>query len=369
MKKVFLEGLLITVLVFVMANVVFAEDNIISTDLYDFSEIEEVIDGTEYSINFEDTMKQLASGESEGIFLDLFKSFFGELLGELIYNKEVVVKVILMAISLALINNLSSVFKNGQISETGFFAIYCMIVTVLISGFMAISQMIGEVLEVLIGFMNALIPSLMLAMSFMGAYTSKGGFCQLILMGIMVVEKIILTFILPIINVYVVLMLVNSMVNEDYISKCASIIDSFVKWFVKTMLAVFTGMNLIQSMMLPSIDGTKIKGIQKLAGMVGGNVAYDVVLVTSNVIKNAIGTASLIFVVIIVAVPVIKVWAFSAMYRFTAAIIQPVSDKRVITAVESVSKGAVLLSRIVIFCGVLFGITIAIMCIATNNMG
>jgi len=345
-------------------------DVTLDTDIYDFSEVERVIDGSEYNIDFESTVKELAGGESQGIFLGLLKSFISGLAGELIYNKDIVVRVILMAVSLAFISNLSEVFKNSQISETGFFAIYCMIITVLISGFMAISEMILGAVERLVQFMNALIPSLMLAMGFTGAYTSQGGFCQVILLAILLVEKLMAAVIVPAINIYVVLMLVNSLVNEDYVSKFAGLIESFVAWFTKTMLAVFTGMNLIQTMILPSIDSTKITGIQKVTGIVpGAGVATDVFLGTSNIIKNAIGTTALIVIVLIVAVPIVKVLAFLAMYRVTGALIQPVSDKRVVAAVEGVAKGAGLLYKTVTFCAVLFGISIAIMCIATNNLG
>lgn len=367
MKKLFILNLIIMFFVICSAKIVFAEAEM--EDIYDFSDIEKVINRNDYNMDFESTMEQLATGESEGIFLNLFKNFFNKLLGELIYNKEIIVKIILMTISLALINNLSIVFKNSQISETGFFIIYCMLVTILISGFMAVSEMVTEALKLLLNFMNALIPSLMLAMSFAGSYTSQGGFCQLILIAITIVERVIIAIILPLVNIYVLLMLVNSLVNEDYVSRFANLIDSFVKWFVKTMFAVFSGLNIIQSMVLPSIDSAKVKGVQKVVGMVkGADALSDVVLGTGNVIKNAIGTTALVFIIIIITVPVVKVLAFSCMYRLTAAVIQPVSDKRVIKAVETMARGASLLYKTVVFCAVMFGVSIAIMCIATNGM-
>ncbi len=367
MKK-FIFSIVFSCFLMLFSCTVYGQDS--SMELYDFSEIEKIIDGNQYNIDFESTMKELSTGESEGVFLDLFKGLMNNLLAELIYNKEIIVRIILMAVSLALINNLSLVFKNSQISETGFFAIYCMIITVLVSGFVAMSEMVVSVLNILLDFMNALIPSLMLAMSFMGAYTSQGGFCQIILMGIAIVEKMMIIVILPAINIYVVLMLVNSLVNEDYISKFAGLISGFVSWFNKTIFAIFMGLNIVQTMILPSVDEVKLKGLQKVTGLVpGANAVGDVFLGTGNVIKNAIGTTALIVVVVIVAVPVVKVMAFSLMYKVTTAIIQPISDKRVVTAVDSVAKGADLLYKTVIFCAGLFCISIAIMCIATNNLG
>ncbi len=340
-----------------------------TNNIYDFSDIEKVLDGEKLSINFEETVASLATGESQGIFMDVFKDIFNQIFVELIYNQEVMVKIILLTICLAFLNNLSLVFKNGQISETGFFVIYCMIITIMLSGFIVLSQMIAELVGILIQFMNALIPAMMLALGFTGAYTSQSGFCQIIVLAMVLVEKILLTLIIPMINVYVVLMLVNSLVNEDYISKLAGLIESFVKWFIKSMLALFLGMNIIQGMISPSIDAAKLKGIEKLTSAIGGNVVGNVVVGTSNIIKNAIGASAVIVIVIIVAIPIVKVLASVAMYRFTAAIIQPVSDKRVMTAVESVAKGASLLYKLAVFCGVLFGLSIAIMCVATNNVG
>jgi len=338
-------------------------------DIFDFSDIEKVIDSSGYTVNFTDTVNRLASGDSQGFFGQLFNSFINELMGELIFNKEVVIRIILMAISLALINNLSMVFKNGQIAQTGFFAIYCMVIILVVSGFLVISDVVAETIKMLINFMIALIPSLMLAFGFIGAYTSQAGYCQLLLIMMAVVENIIVKFILPVINIYVVLMLVNSLVNEDYVSKFAGLIESFVKWFTKTMLAVFTGLNIVQGMLSPSIDATKTKGFQKLADLLKtGQMVNDVIYGTGNVIKNAIGTAAVVILAVIILVPLVKVLAYIAMYKFTAAIIQPVSDKRLITAVDSVAKGASMLYRILIFCGVLFALTIAIMCIVTNNM-
>ncbi len=367
MKKIFI--VIVFVIFLLRADIIYAESSASLWDLYDFSEIEEVINGAEYELDFDEVVKELSGGESQGLFMEIFSNIISRLFAEMIYNKEVVVKIILMAICLAFLNNLSLVFKNGQISETGFFAIYCMVITVLVSGFVVMSDMIVKSVELLLQFMNALIPALMLSLSCAGAYTSQGGFCQIILIGIVLVEKALLTFILPLINVYVVLMLVNSLINEDYISRFAGLIEGFVKWFTKTMLAIFVGFNVVQGMLLPAVDGAKLKGLQKVTMAVGGEIIGNVIWGMGNVIKNAIGTAAVIVVVVIVAIPIVKVMAFSAMYKFAAAIIQPVSDNRVVTAIDSVSKGAALLYKVAMFCGVMFGMTIAIMCVATNNMG
>lgn len=356
---------------FIICSETYAAQETDYSDIYDFSEIEEVLDKNSYDMSFSETVRELSGGNSKGIFYNMFMGFVNELTGELIYNKEVVIKVILMAISLALLNNLSAAFSNSRISETGFFIIYCMIITILMSGFMTLSQMIITVLDQLLKFMSALIPAFFLAMGIAGGYTSQGGFCQIILVTITAVEFIMKNIVVPAINMYVVLMLVNSLVNEDYVSKFAGLLESVVSWVIKTLLTVVTGLNLIQSMILPAIDSAGTGRIRKLAGLIPGvsagtDAVSEIIMGTGNVIKNAMGGATLIFIIIIIAFPVVKTLAFIFMYKVAAAVVQPVSDKRVICAIESVSRGATLLYRTIIACGILFALSIAIMCISTN---
>ena len=89
---------------------------------------------------------------------------------------------------------------------------------------------------------------------------------------------------------------------------------------------------------------------------------------TAVLIKNGIGMAGAIICFALCLVPLIQVALIVLMYKVSAAVIQPVSDKRVIGCLESVAEGCHLLLRVVFTTGLLFLLTIVIVATLTNSV-
>ena len=83
-------------------------------------------------------------------------------------------------------------------------------------------------------------------------------------------------------------------------------------------------------------------------------------------IKNGIGMAGAIITVLICAVPVLRMLILAFLYRLAAALVQPVSDKRITGCISSVSEGYELLVRVIFTAGVLFLLTIAVVAASTS---
>jgi stage III sporulation protein AE len=73
--------------------------------------------------------------------------------------------------------------------------------------------------------------------------------------------------------------------------------------------------------------------------VVGGLLSdsVDAVIGASLLIKGAVGTYGLIAIVIISAVPLIKLFSLIIIYRFAAAVIEPISDKRIVNCLSDVA--------------------------------
>ena len=113
-------------------------------------------------------------------------------------------------------------------------------------------------------------------------------------------------------------------------------------------------------------------GYRKLFGLIPGigssvDSFVDIVAGSSTLIKNCIGGAALVIIILLVVLPVVKLLVTCLMYKITAAIIQPISDKRVTSSVEVMSKGTSMLYRIVLSCGLMFFLTIGIVCLGTGR--
>jgi len=100
-------------------------------------------------------------------------------------------------------------------------------------------------------------------------------------------------------------------------------------------------------------------------GDVTGGVA-EVALGSAVLIKNGIGAAGMVIAVMVCAVPVIRLVLLAFIYKFVAAMVQPVSDKRITACIGGVSEGYGLLLQILLYTALFFLITLAVIAGATS---
>ena len=340
---------------------------------YDFEGLDEIMEGTDYEgESFSDMVSRLMDGDSEGIFMEMFNMAGDKLFGEISYNKDAIVKVVLIAIAAAMLSKLSSIFMNNKMSDMGFFSVYTLLMVVLMSAFAVNATVATNIVELLLGFMKCLIPAFFMAVGAACGLTASMGLYEIALVSIMAVEYIILSFVIPAINVYVIILLLNNILDEDYLSKFASVVETVISWVIKIIPTIALAINLISSIVLPSVDYAKAKGYRKIFSLIPGigqgiDSFVEIIAGSGALIKNAIGGAALVCIIVLVAVPVIKLLVFCFMYKMTAAVVQPVSDKRVTSSVEVMAKGANMLYRAILTCALLFFLTIAIVCLGTGR--
>ena len=345
----------------------------IDMSMYDFGGIDEVLDRSEYEgQSFSDMVDELLKGDSEGIFIDIFSMAGDKLFGEIGYNKDVIIRVVLLAVAAAMLSKLSAMFVNSKMSDMGFFSVYTLLMVLLVAAFAVNAQVATDIVSLLLDFMKCLIPAFFLAVGAGCGVSTSLGLYEIALVSIMAVEYIVLSFVIPAVSVYVVILILNNVLEEDYLSKFASVIETIIEWAIKMIPTIALGINLIGSIVLPSVDYAKSRGYRKIFGMIpgiGNSVDSFVEILTGSgsLIKNAIGGAALVIIIVLVAIPVIKLLVSCLMYKITAAIVQPMSDKRVTSSVEVMSKGANMLYRIILSCGLLFFLTIAIVCLGTGR--
>ena len=77
-------------------------------------------------------------------------------------------------------------------------------------------------------------------------------------------------------------------------------------------------------------------------------------------LKNSISLLGVIVLIAIIALPVIKIVVMGFMYKLTAALLQPVSDKKVTSIIDSAGGSLLLLGSCVICVSIMFFIMIAI---------
>ena len=87
----------------------------------------------------------------------------------------------------------------------------------------------------------------------------------------------------------------------------------------------------------------------------------EVVLGTSVLVRNCLGVVAIIVLVILGLSPLVKMGFTTILYKFLAALTQPISDKRMVGCLSTIGEGCALLLRVLLTVEVLFMITIAIL--------
>jgi stage III sporulation protein AE len=185
------------------------------------------------------------------------------------------------------------------------------------------------------------------------------------------IESLYLGFLLPLSKIYVLLILVGNMTKEDMMSKMTELLGLIISWGARSLLGIVIGFQLVQGMVLPVADAVQSSGMQKLLSVIpgigaGAGAAVKVLLGSGVLIKNSIGAAAVMILVVITLVPALKLALLWLIYRGAAAVLQPVADKRMIAAISNVADGERMLLELSFYGMVVFVLSIALISSTTN---
>lgn len=339
---------------------------------FDFSDIDELINRTNSvsDVSFSSMVTLLIEGKFDKFLKEAGDYIVDMLTSEIRTNKNIFWQVIVIAAVSALFTNFAEAFENGQVGETGFFISYLIMSTLLMTSFLTAYTLVSEVIEFMVEFVMALIPSFYLAVIFTGKSMASVAFYELTVAAAGVVEWLFLKMLLPVLKVYIAFVTANNMTKEGQLDKLCELTIKAVGWISKSLFGIVIGISVIQNMVLPYADSVKTslltKTLSALPG-VGGAIdsAAGLIFGTANLIKNGIGTAALVFLAVICMIPVVKVLIIHLIMQGTAAIVQPVADKRITETITSYAEGLKALLMLVFYTAALFMVIIAMVCAFT----
>lgn len=342
-------------------------------DTFDFREINKAIQEIvpEKKMEFGETVMRVLTGETDLSADLLIRLLENRLFYEFQAGRKGLIQILLLAIIASLFANLSGVLKSQQISEIGFYVLYMLLISISLHSFQIVIDSATAGIKNLLVFMKALGPVYFLAVALTSGSGTSIAFYQMVLFFIYMIELLVVNFLIPLLHIYMVVKILDHISSESYLSKFAELIEWGIAWTSKTLLAAVVGLNVIQGLIAPAVDSLKRgilqKGVETLPGIgdaIGG--ATEVLLGTAVLMKNGIGAAGAIICILICAVPVLQIFGITFLYKVAAALIQPISDPRIVGCVSAVGDGSRLLLKLVCMTGLLFLITIAIVAATTS---
>lgn len=341
---------------------------------FDFSQIDEMLGEIfpNEKLNFRAVLEGLITGDFEFSFGLIKQLIVDQFTYEIRNSRSGMIHILILVIIAAIFTNFSSVFKTTQVAEISFSMLYMFLITICLNNFRILIDAAVLNLERLLEFMKLLGPVYFFAVAFASGSSTSVTFYQLVLLLIFFVEILILNFLIPLTQIYLVIRILSELSPEIHLTKFAELIETIVSWTLKTLLAGVVGLNVMQGLLSPAIDAVKRSLITKGSGaipIIGDAIsgAAEVVLGTAVLIRNGIGVVGMIVCLVICLAPLIQMAVTALLYQVIAALIQPVSDKRMVDCVSSVAEGSKMLLRIVFTTGVLFLLTIAVVAATTGG--
>ena len=350
-----------------------SEEGLLGQEQFDFSEIDEFLNNKEATntLTLESVMKYLMAGNLTGLCREILNALTHALFSEVSTGSRLMGQILALGILSAIFTNFSSVFQNSQISETGFFITYLLLFTFLAMSLMESINLAANVVKDILEFMRVLMPAYFLAVAFAGGSVSAVAMYEFTLWIMTAGQWFLNTVMLPLVRVYVLLEMAGNLAKEEFLSKMTELLEQLAAWGIKTVPGLVLGFHLIQSLILPYVDslkqGTVQKAVSMIPGIGQGAAAMTQLLVGSGVlIKNTIGMAAVIILMILIAMPVIKLLILLLLYQCVAAVMEPVCDKRLVNCVSAAAKGQKMMLQVVTAAALILVITIAIVCAGTN---
>lgn len=323
------------------------------TDQLEFTRLQDMVDDMlgENSFSVTDTFHRLLSGEdvlSEESVREFLRSLFFSSLEQ---EKGLLVKLLLLLLFAAVFSGFSKAFDNGQIGEVSFYVVYLLTFTLLLKRFSRQNEALMQVLGWITEFMKELSPVYFMAVAAASGASTAAVFYQGVLLLVWLIQWLLESMLLPGVSLYILLKFVNHLSREEMLGKMAELIETLISWGLRTLLGMVTGLQIVRGLVTPVMDSLKRSTIGKTAGALPGvgnavNAVTELVLTTAVLVRNSLGVALLLVIVAVGAGPLLRYGLFSLIYRFLAALAQPVSDKRLVEAFCTMGEGFALLMRI-----------------------
>ena len=378
MKKI--RRFLFLLLIFILSmhlheTVVLAKDisDYVQND-NDYQDIQRVIDDATVandSFQFGEYVSDIITNKRPLSFKSIMGGIVEGILDEVRGNISVIGKLIAIAIVAAIFTNFASVFMDNQIAETGFYITYIVLFTIILTSFQKTSTLAVATVNHVLEFVKVLIPTYFMSVTVASGATSSIVFYEFTLVTISIVNIILLRILIPAVNVYLIILLADNLTKEDKLSKLAKTLATAIKWALRSLVVLVIGFNAVQSLVAPVADGVKRSVFTKLGGAIPGvgnllSGVTETVLGASVLLKNAIGVAGLVAIIIICTLPIIKLVIYYFIYRLCESVVQPISDKRILKYIGACADAVSMILQIVIVGAVLFIISITIVTASTS---
>lgn len=312
------------------------------------------------------------SGEKKFSLKEWFRGIIQFAFHEFIVNGKLLGSLILLTVFSMFLQALQNSFEKSAVSKVAYSIVFMVLIIIALNSFHVVIEYTNDAIGTMIQFILALIPLLLALMATSGGVISAAFFHPVILFMMNTSGLFIQYVVLPLLFLSALLSVVSILTEHYKVTQLAGMLRNWSIGLLGMFLTIFLGVISVQGASAAVTDGVTVKTAKFITGNfvpVIGRVftdATDTVISASLLLKNTIGLAGVAILLIIAAFPAIKILMVAFIYKFAAAILQPLGGGPVITCLDIMSKSIIYVFAALGIVSLMFFLTITVIIAASN---
>ncbi|RSD27481.1 stage III sporulation protein AE [Mesobacillus subterraneus] len=312
------------------------------------------------------------SGEKKFSLKQWFKGILNFAFHEFIVNGKLLGSLILLTVFSMFLQAMQNSFEKSTISKVAYSIVFMVLIIIALNSFHVVVDYTNDAIGTMIQFILALIPLLLALMATSGGLISAAFFHPVILFMMNTSGMFIQYVVLPLLFLSTLLSIVSILSEQYKVTQLASMLRNWSVGLLGILLTVFLGVISVQGASAAVTDGVTVKTAKFITGNfvpVIGRVftdATDTVISASMLLKNTVGLAGVAILLVIAAFPAVKILMVAFIYKFAAAILQPLGGGPVITCLDIISKSIIYVFAALGIVSLMFFLTITVIIAAGN---
>ena len=332
------------------------------------SEIEEYIrdDVAIKNTGLKDFIKGLISGEENLLSLFDKEKIQSTIFSELKSSLRVVAIILVLALLSSILKSLENSFSSGNISNITNYIIFITMVSFSLVGFKDVLNICYETIDSTINIMKIIMPILTTFLVLTGFSITSTILNPVFLGGVTAINVIFKNFIFTSLSLAFAVLIINNLSKSIKLKRLAIFIKNINMVTVGAVFTIYLGIVSVQGMYVNSLDKFSVKTAKFALGnfipVVGGFVSdsVDILISSSQLIKNVFGGIGLVVLVGICIIPIIKVLSVIVVYKIAAVVVEPVGEDNMSTFLNDVANLMMIMMACLIAVMIMFFVTVSI---------
>ena len=322
-------------------------------------------------ISFGELIKGFLSGEKAYDASRLWSWVVSHCFSAVRRNKTYLAQMLILLLTFAMLQGISGIFADSFLSDISFLAVYFLFLYNALRIFTSMQQIVYECMERIAEFTLLVQPVFCMAMIFSTGVNSASLTYEMLLLVLYLVQNIMQKLLLPLVFVFLITQFANFAWKEEHFSSMAKLLEGGIALAQKVLVTFVLGMNIIQGMVAPAVDQLKKTATIRTIGVIPGlggamNAVSEMLLGTGLLIKNCVGATVIVVLILLCAKPLLEVGILVLIYRVLAALVEPVTDKRISGALDALARAGMLYLKLVVTAILMLFLTVAVVCVATG---